>query len=138
MAKLNHFWRTILGSILVAMGTISPLSGQGPQLAMLDRLEPGRWEMRLRGGGGAAESLCLQNGRQLIQLRHPQNICERYIADDGVNEVTVQYACHGKGYGRTHIRRESSRLVQIDSQGIANSLPFDFVAEARRVGDCPN
>ena len=48
----------------------------------------------------------------------------------------VQYTCRGKGYGRTQIRRESNRLVQIDSQGIADGLPFSFSAEARRVGDC--
>jgi hypothetical protein len=50
--------------------------------------------------------------------------------------VVVQYTCRGKGYGRTHIRRETGRLVQIDSQGIAGGLPFEFSAEARRVGDC--
>jgi hypothetical protein len=25
----------------------------------------------------------------------------------------------------------------VDSQGIAEGLPFAFVAEARRIGDCP-
>mgnify|MGYP006175199349 CR=1 FL=1 len=34
------------------------------------------------------------------------------------------------------LRRETSRLVQIQSQGIRNGLPFEFSAEARRVGDC--
>jgi hypothetical protein len=48
----------------------------------------------------------------------------------------VQYTCRGRGYGRTHIRRETSRLVQIDTQGIADGRPFAFAAEARRVGDC--
>jgi hypothetical protein len=42
----------------------------------------------------------------------------------------------GQGYGRTQIRRETDGLVQIDSQGIVNGLPFAFSAEGRRTGDC--
>jgi len=62
--------------------------------------------------------------------------CDRLVVEDGPSEVTVQYTCRGQGYGRTSIRRETSRLVQIQSQGIRNGLPFEFSAEARRVGDC--
>lgn len=72
---------------------------------MLDRLDTGRWEMRLRDPGSPTERLCVPNGRRFIQLRHPQSNCERFIVQDGPNEVTVQYTCRGKGYGRTHIRR---------------------------------
>jgi hypothetical protein len=121
---------------LFGMGIAIPATGQGPALAMLDRLESGRWELRERGGGAAAEQLCVQNGRRLIQLRHPASTCERMIVSDGPSEVTVQYTCRGRGYGRTHIRRETGRLVQIESQGILDGLPFDVSAEGRRVGDC--
>ena len=41
------------------------------QLAMLDRIEPGLWELKMRDGG-RSERLCLNDGRRLIQLRHPQ------------------------------------------------------------------
>lgn len=104
---------------------------------MLDRLEAGRWEIRLREPGNPSERICVPNGRRLIQLRHPDATCERFVIEDSATDVVVQYTCRGKGYGRTHIRRETGRLVQIDSQGIAQGLPFEFSAEARRVGDCP-
>lgn len=94
--------------------------------------------MRPRDTGSASEALCVPNGRRLIQLRHPDSSCDRLVVQDSPNEVTVQYTCRGHGYGRTHIRKETSRLVQIDSQGIADGLPFEFSAEARRVGDCGN
>ena len=42
----------------------------------------------------------------------------------------------GRGYGRTHIRRETSRLIQIQSQGIADGLPFEFCCRRPPVGDC--
>lgn len=113
-----------------------PVSGQGNQLAMLDQLEGGRWELRLRDSSGSIERLCLRDRWRLIQLRHPVNNCERLVVSDAAREVTVQYTCRGRGYGRTHIRRETGRLVQIETQGIADGLPFSFSAEGRRVGDC--
>lgn len=114
----------------------APVLGQRPALGMLDQIEKGRWELRIRDKGGGVERLCLGDPRRLIQLRHPAANCERLVVNDGASEVTVQYTCRGQGYGRTYIRLESSRLVQIESQGIADGLPFSFAAEGRRVGDC--
>lgn len=113
-----------------------PAIGQRPALAMLDQLQPGRWELRMRDSSRGIERLCLRDGRRLIQLRHPASSCERMIVDDTASEVTVQYTCRGHGYGRTQIRMETGRLAQIDSQGVADGMPFSFTAEARRVGDC--
>ena len=103
---------------------------------MLNQLESGHWELRDRGSRAPVEQLCLRDGRRLIQLRHPVSQCEQLIVTDTPGDVTVQYTCRGRGYGRTHIRRETGRLVQIESQGIVDGLPFDFTAEGRRVGDC--
>ena len=131
----RRFWMAMAMTGLWA-ALAAPALGQRPTLAMLDQLEKGRWELRIRESGGAVERLCLHDARRLIQLRHPSASCDRLIVNDGASEVTVQYTCRGLGYGRTHIRRESSRLVQIDSQGIADGLPFAFAAEGRRVGNC--
>jgi hypothetical protein len=120
----------------LAAGVAVPAAGHRPALAMLNGLEAGRWELRMRDAGATVERICLPNAQRLIQLRHPGDACDRLIVDDAATEVTVQYTCRGRGYGRTHIRRETSRLVQIDTQGIADGLPFAFAAEARRVGDC--
>lgn len=123
----------VLAGIFAAFAV--PAIGQRPALAMLGQLEAGRWELRARDGG-PVERICLPNTRRLIQLRHPTDACDRLIVDDATTEVTVQYTCRGRGYGRTHIRRETNRLVQIDTQGIADGLPFAYAWEARKVGDC--
>ena len=78
----------------------------------------------------------MRDARKLIQLRHPGQNCTRVIVEDTSEAVTVQYTCRGRGYGRTHVRREADDLVQIESQGIAEGLPFAFASEARRVGSC--
>ncbi|MBY6127193.1 hypothetical protein KUW15_00540 [Qipengyuania aquimaris] len=104
-------------------------------LAMLDSLERGGWELRFRDGT-PPRRICLRSGRELIQIRHSETGCNRFVVEDGSNEVTVQYTCPGNGYGRTNIRKESAGLVQIDSQGIVDGRPFQFSAEARRTGAC--
>jgi len=120
-----------LGACLLGGAAIA----QGVQLAMLDRIEPGLWELKMRDGG-RSERLCLDDGHRLIQLRHPQVACRQFVVEDAANAVTVSYTCTGQGAGRTRLRFESPRLIQLESSGIANKLPFDVVAEARRVGSC--
>lgn len=123
----------LLTAALLAVA--APAFGGGPGLAMLDQLDNGEWELRERAGA-PAQRICLQSGRQLVQLRHPRLICQIFIAEDGASQVVVQYTCKGRGYGRTRVRRETGQLVQLDTQGIADGLPFDFSVEARRVGEC--
>ena len=120
---------------LFAIGLLAPAAAQGPTLAMLNSLERGQWEVRYRDGG-ETRRVCLRSGHEFIQLQHRETGCGRFIVDDGASAVTVQYTCRGNGYGRTSIRRESPTLVQIESQGIAGGLPFEFSAEARRTGAC--
>lgn len=104
-------------------------------LTMLDTLDRGGWELRYRDGS-TPRNLCVRSGREFIQLRHGDSGCNRFVVEDGQNEVTVQYTCRGNGYGRTHIRKEGNKLVQIDSQGIVDGRPFQFSAEARYTGRC--
>lgn len=121
---------------LVTAALVAPATtAQAPELAMLDGLQNGAWEIRIRGGEDSSR-VCLRTGRELIQIRHREQSCSRFVVEDAANEVTVQYSCPGKGYGRTTIRKETPQLVQINSQGIEDRLPFHFNAEARRVGGC--
>ncbi|MFM6933412.1 MAG: hypothetical protein ACKOUT_14360 [Novosphingobium sp.] len=132
-----RFARPVLAVLLLATLSAAPASGQRRPLTMLDQLVEGRWELRLRGADRRQiERICLRDGRGLIQLRHPEQPCDRLVVEDSPTSVTVQYTCRGRGYGRTHIRMESDELVQLESQGIAGGLPFDFAAEGRRVGGC--
>lgn len=114
----------------------APAPALAPSLAMLDGLEKGSWELRDRAGRDLVRTVCLGDARAFIQINHQRSGCSRYVIDDGAAEVTVHYTCPGAGHGRTTIRRETSRLVQIDTQGIAGGAPFSHGLEARRVGTC--
>ncbi|NJS14671.1 MAG: hypothetical protein HC788_08805 [Sphingopyxis sp.] len=136
MAIFQKFSR-ILPSALLGLGLVTVAApAQAPSLAMLDTLEKGSWELRERSGGSVVRSFCLGDARAFIQLQHSRGGCSRYVIEDGGAEVTVHYTCPGAGHGRTTIRRETNRLVQIDTQGISGSAPFSFAYEARRTGGC--
>lgn len=120
---------------VVALGLSLPVAAQSDGLAMLSGLSKGEWTVRSRDGT-ANRKICVRSGHELIQLRHNRSNCNRFVVEDGANKVTVQYTCPGDGYGRTNIRKETGGLVQIESQGIAGGVPFQFAAEARRTGSC--
>ena len=120
-----------LAALLIAV----PLAGQAAELGMLDLLDKGAWSLRVRDDG-SEQRICVRDGRELIQLRHKQPGCSRFVVQDEANEVVVQYTCRGNGYGRTSIRREGNGLVQIQSQGIIDGAPFSINGEARHSGSC--
>lgn len=130
----NSAW--IVLSFAASAALTGAVWAQSAQLAMLDKLERGSWSLTYRDEYPETGKICLAAGRELIQLRHSHLRCRSTVIDDTPHEVTIQYTCPGAGYGRTHIRRESDRLIQIDTQGIENNLPFAFSAEARWAGAC--
>jgi hypothetical protein len=135
MAIFSPLFRTSLAALGLAAATAVP--AQAPSLAMLDRLEKGSWQLRERGKDVVLQTMCLGDARRMIQIEHPRANCSRYIIEDTPNSVTVHYTCPGAGHGRTTIRSETNRLVQIDTQGIAQGRPFSQAIEARRTGGCP-
>lgn len=135
---LRHAWRVVAVFTLAGLGSMAgAIAAQGPGLAMLDRLQPGLWEVRERGSSAAPRRMCIDHGRRLIQLRHPGEVCQSLTVEDTAVSVTVHYTCPASGSGRTRIRFENATLAQLETQGVANGLPFDSIAEARRVGACP-
>lgn len=131
---LHKLSRAAFGLSAVVLVGI-PATAQAPDLAMLDSLERGSWDVRLRSGG-ENQRLCVQTGREFIQLRHNQSGCDRFVVQDEQDEVVVQYRCSGSGYGRTTIRREGRGLVQIKSTGFHGGRRFSIDAEARHAGRC--
>ncbi|HEV7341798.1 MAG TPA: hypothetical protein VGN68_09190 [Sphingopyxis sp.] len=134
MAIAASLFRCLLGASALAGATAVP--AQTPSLAMLDGLEKGSWQLRERGSDAVLQTVCVGDARRMIQIQHPRANCSRYIIEDTPKSVTVHYTCPGAGHGRTSIRSETNRLVQIDTQGIADGKPFSQAIEARRAGPC--
>jgi len=127
---------------LVATAAMSP-SGPAPKapgIAALRGLEKGQWELRERGAEARkapAKRICISDPAQLLQVKHDRaRNCRRFVVSDTGNHAIVTYDCNGAGSGRTDLRVETPRLVQIDAQGVADGAPFAMSIEGRRTGDC--
>jgi hypothetical protein len=125
---------------LAAAGTLILLcsGGASPQrrtaLVALGAIEQGQWQLRETDGG--VSKLCVTNPAALLQLRHPGAQCTQVVVENSREVATIHYTCPGHGYGRTTISVETSKLVRIDTQGIADGAPFASELEGRKVGVC--
>ena len=74
---------------VAAAGVVAtmPAEAQAPELAMLDSLKKGNWELRI---DGARTNICTRTGRELIQVRHRRSTCTHYAVRDEADQVIVQ------------------------------------------------
>jgi len=114
-----------------------PAPAQAPNLTALNKVSAGQWEIRPRIAGAKTEKICIRDAARLLTLRHRGAICDDpFVIENTASIATVSYSCGAKGHGRTTIKAESSGLIQLNTQGIANNSPFSFAAEGRRTGSC--
>jgi hypothetical protein len=127
-------WPLLLFSGMAIPGLSQP--AQAPSLPALSTVQPGQWALRSRDDPSENRTLCIADPRALLQVRHGGAACNRFVIASNPKDATVHYTCPGAGHGRTTIRVETPRLVQIESQGIANREPFAVSMEGRRTGAC--
>ena len=132
--KLSQYH--LVGAILLSLTSTSFAFAQANDLSLLHTLERGQWSLRAVGAEAPLTKICLGNPELLTQIQHSGVACERYVVRSTVNSVTVSYTCKGQGQGLTTIRKESNRIIHIQSQGIHNNAPFSFAVEGRRTGPC--
>lgn len=133
-----HMTRLLIclaGSLFLAAATAAAVTPKGG-IALLDSLERGMWQLRPTGSGETATKICLGKPDTLLQLRHSGLACEQYVVRSTAETVTVSYTCKGQGQGLTTIRKESNRIVHIQSQGIRDNAPFSVSLEGRKIGPC--
>lgn len=123
----------------IGFATMAAAPARAPVLAALGLLEPGQWQLTEQSNAPSrlTQRICVGDAAALLQVRHAGASCSRYVIENEAKHGTVHYTCPGAGHGRTTIRVETPRLVRIDSQGIADNAPFEFVLEGRRIGPCP-
>lgn len=122
--------------ISISAATTAVAVNPSADLALLDSLERGLWQLRPIGGGTPTTKICLGKPEILTQIQHSGLVCEQYVVRSNANSVTVSYTCEGHGQGLTTIRKESNRIIHIQSQGIRNNAPFSVSVEGRKIGAC--
>src|SRR3546814_4681871 len=94
MAIFGCLSRSVLACATFALMGVAAAPAQAPSLAMLDRLEKGRWQLTERGQQTAFQLLCLGDARQMIQIYHPRRNCSRYVIEDRDRKSTRLNSSH--------------------------------------------
>jgi hypothetical protein len=80
--------------------------------------------------------LCLADVAALAQVEHRGQTCARkVVSSTGMSEV-LRYTCTTGGFGQSKLTLVTPRAVTIETQGISDGLPFNYVIQARRIGEC--
>lgn len=126
--------------LIGAAGALAVIAGSSAGAAadptLLQQLEKGRWTLTERGQSAPSERICLGNAAVFLKPQHRGATCSQYVIENKPDRVTIHYSCPGANHGHTIVRRETNRLVQIETQGMKHGRPFDRSIEARRVGGC--
>ena len=112
--------------------------GAAARPAALASTAPGLWEVSGIPGLKAPIRQCVSEVLVLGQFEHRKQTCTRRVIRDAATVTTIEYSCPDGGFGRSEIGLVTPRSLRIDTQGISDGLPFHYVAQARRVGDCPS
>lgn len=127
--------RLALGALALCLSG-APTGSRSAEPAGLASLETGEWELKERGSKSKPTRLCVTDGNQLLQPNHVSRQCQRYVIRSTSRQVSASFDCAEGGQGRTDLRIETSRLIQLSSQGVFDGRPYSIALEGRHIGVC--
>lgn len=112
---------------------LSPTAAQRPP--PLSQVEGGVWEID-RLGPGVRPRVCVTDPMWFASYEHRGKTCTRVVISDGPKGTLIHYTCAAGGFGRSKVDVLTPRSLRIETQGISDGLPFNYVLHARRVSQC--
>jgi hypothetical protein len=124
-----------LGTIL-ALAIAAPALVSAAQPSALAKVSGGLWE--ISGAPGARKPIqqCVSDVLALAQFEHRSSNCTRNVISDGPRSTRITYDCGTAGFGQTQMDVITPRALRISTQGISDQLPFNYVLQAHRIGEC--
>jgi hypothetical protein len=104
--------------------------------AALTLAMPGMWEFTGLQGSQAPTRECVADLAVLARFEHRTSSCKVTLIKDEASATVADYSCAGGGFGHSEIEVVTPRSLRISTQGISGGLPFNYVLQARRLGDC--
>jgi hypothetical protein len=102
----------------------------------LASISSGLWEISGAPGMSAPVRQCISDVSLLAQFEHRGRACSHDIVSDGPGSTVIRYSCGAAGFGQSEVDVVTPRSLRISTQGISDNLPFNYVLQARRLGDC--
>ena len=126
--KLCVIGTAIAGAVALTAAQLPPPFAQ---------TQPGQWEIEGAPGAKAPVKQCVADVASLARFEHRGKSCGAKVISSTTSSVLVDYSCGSAGFGRSQVDVITPRSLRIATQGISDQLPFNYVLQARRVGDCP-
>jgi hypothetical protein len=123
--------------MIFAAGVTAILAlGAAQRPAALAQTSSGLWELSGLPGAKLPQRICVADTSVLAQYEHRGQMCARLVISDTPTATVIHYTCPGGGFGRSKLTLLTPRSLRIETQGISDNLPFNYVIQARRVGEC--
>lgn len=110
--------------------------GAAQRPAALAVTSSGLWEVTGVPGARGPERLCVADTAALAQYEHRGKSCTRVVISDTPTATVIHYTCPANGFGQSKLTVLTPRSLRIETQGISDNLPFQYVLQARRIGEC--
>jgi hypothetical protein len=104
--------------------------------ATLAETSPGLWELSGLPNATAPVRQCMADTAALAAFEHRGQRCKQVVVSDTPSTTVIEYTCNGGGFGRSKLTLLTPRSLRIETQGISANYPFNYVIQARRVGEC--
>jgi hypothetical protein len=132
---IRRLSQTLILAGTAAFAVLTLAAAQRP--TALASVSGGLWEISTSAAGHNATKVCVADPLSLAQYEHRSASCTRVVISDKPSETVIHYTCPGGGFGDTKMTVLTPRSLRVETQGISDNAPFNYVLQVRRVGDCP-
>ena len=106
-------------------------------LPTLAQTQPGLWEVSGAPGAKAPVRMCVADVPALARFEHRGKSCSAKVLKQAGSLTAFEYSSGAAGFGQSTVEALTPRSLRIRTQGISDGLPFNYLLQARRMGDCP-
>jgi hypothetical protein len=121
--------------ILIILPAALALTAAQPTPTIADA-HGGLWEIAGAPQTRGPVRQCVADVTALARFEHRGRACSARLLGSNGGSAAIEYSCGGAGFGHSEIEVLTPRSLRISTQGISGGLPFNYVLQARRVGDC--
>ena len=123
-------------AIAIVLGAAVPAALVAGPPSALTKVSGGLWEISGAPGVRKPVQECVADVLALAQFEHRARNCTRNVITDGQRSTRITYDCGAAGFGQTQMDVITPRSLRISTQGISDQLPFNYVLQAHRIGEC--
>ena len=132
MSRVFTAYRTMVA--LALAGAAGLAAAATP--AVFGKSRAGLWHLDGIEGSKVPLRKCVADLAELARLQHPAKKCTQRLLRETDSSATFSYQCSGSDFGQTKLDWVTSQSFRIQTQGISGGLPFSYLVQARRLGEC--